>query len=115
MISKSRRIRRKEISYILSRGKRYNSSYFLVYIVKSDGLEENPSRFSFSVSKKVCKGAVGRNKLRRRGYSIISQNIEKIKPNHLFLFSFKKEAVAKSFSALEKDVLELLSLTLMLE
>lgn len=40
------------------------------------------SRFSVVVSKKVHKGAVGRNRIRRRLYEIIRQEIPKIHTPH---------------------------------
>lgn len=72
------------------------------------------SRFSFSVSKKVCPGAAKRNKYRRRGYSIISRYMKKINQGYFCFFSFKKGSVPAEFSVLEKEIKELLSTSLVL-
>jgi ribonuclease P protein component len=44
----------------------------------------------FSVSKKVVKTAVGRNKQRRRGYSAISKVYPTVKPGYFLFFVYKK-------------------------
>ncbi|KKR64856.1 MAG: hypothetical protein UU06_C0037G0014 [Parcubacteria group bacterium GW2011_GWB1_40_5] len=54
MISKKRRILRKDFAYILNNSKRYNTDNLLLFIApinSTAGREE--SRISFSVSKKV--------------------------------------------------------------
>ena len=115
MLPKKRRIEKKEFKYIISKGKRLNSDNLLLYIAKIDQKNiPKVSRFSFSVSKKVCKNAVDRNRLRRVGYSIIEKNIEKIIEKHLLFFVFKKNIISVKFDILEKEVLELLSNALML-
>lgn len=70
--------------------------------------DAQPSRFSFSVSKKVFKRAVDRNKYRRRGYGVISRNIKSIKPGFFYFFSFKKIDKKILFSDLEKEIINLL-------
>ncbi|MEQ1561330.1 MAG: ribonuclease P protein component [Nitrospira sp.] len=110
MLHKKRRISRKEFFYVLGQGKRYNSQHFLAYVF-FDKTKNKPtdSRFSFSVSKKVAKNAVDRNKLRRRGYSILSNILDKIEPDFMVLFSFKKGSDKVSFELLSKEVFGLLS------
>jgi len=106
MLPKKRRIQRSSFSNIFSRGKRHNSTNLLLYVATSD--KNEPSRFSFSVSKKVNKKAVDRNKLRRRGYSVVSRYLDKIKPNFLCLFSFKLGSGKIKFNELEKEIYSLL-------
>ena len=119
MLSKKRRILRKDLPYILTKGKRYNSKSLLMYVVKQQttvpeqssvrGSSSKLARFSFSVSKKIEKSAVKRNKLRRQGYSVIDRHIEQIKEGNLFFFVFKKGSNTITFNNLEKEVLQLLS------
>ncbi|TSC70546.1 MAG: hypothetical protein CEO12_267 [Parcubacteria group bacterium Gr01-1014_46] len=114
MLPKKRRIERKYFGQIMSQGKRYNSPSFTLYLAKMDvgnGLPD--SKFSFSVSKKVLKRAVDRNKLRRRGYSVISRNLKKIKPGFFVFFLYKK-GFEKDYSLLEKEINGLLSSTLVI-
>lgn len=62
-----------------------------LFLVKNVDYDEINSRICFSVSKKVVKKAVTRNRLRRMGYGGIAQKIDLIKNNKLILFSYKKQ------------------------
>jgi len=104
MLSKKRRISKKEIEVILKTGKRLNSPHLSLYISKTN---LGCSRFSFSVSKKVCPKAVDRNKYRRRGYSVI-QKINQIKPGYDCLFVFKKGSSGIKHDIVEGEISELL-------
>ena len=108
MLPSKRRIRKKEFSYILLNTKRFNSTHLLLSIAGFEQEQEKLSRFAFSVSKKVAKRSVDRNRLRRRGYSIISKYISDIKSGYFFVFSFKKGSEKITFIDLEKEILELL-------
>ena len=66
--------------------------------------ELSPSRFAFSVSKKVCKKAVDRNRLRRQGYSVVSKYLKQINPGYFYIFTFKKGSYPIPFSELEKEI-----------
>ncbi|MBA3733099.1 ribonuclease P protein component [Patescibacteria group bacterium] len=107
MLPKKRRISRKEFPHILSTGKRFNSQSLLLYLAldKTNIL----SRFSFSLSKKTCALATERNKYRRQGYSLITENLKRIKPGFLLFFSFKKGSLPISYDKLRAEVEELLS------
>ncbi len=109
MLRKEQRIRRKEYTPLLNQGKRYNSPHLLLYVAENNSSKN--SKFSFSASKKVYKFAVGRNLLRRRGYSVINKLIKETKPKYLCFFSFKKGSYDISYQVLEKEIKELLSLS----
>ena len=71
---------------LLSNGtKTFKSNLFLLRFVSKDG----PSRFCFSVSKKIAKSAVVRNKMRRAGYRSLEKHFPEISSNILALFSFR--------------------------
>ncbi len=106
MLPINRRIPRKDFPFILQSGRRINSPHILAYILKID--TESPSRFSFSVSKKVAINAVDRNKYRRQGYSIISKLTPHIQAGYKVFFSFKKGTGQFSFKILESEVISLL-------
>lgn len=109
MLPKTRRISKKEFPNLMKNSRRFNSPHFLLYLSKNnENKPQNNSRFSFSVSKKVCKEAVSRNKLRRRGYAVIEHIIERIKPGLLCFFVYKKDLGNESFSFLEKEINTLL-------
>ena len=105
MLPKNRRIPRKDFPYILKTGKRFNSPHFLLYVAKNE--QENKSKFSFSVSKKVYKKASDRNKYRRRGYSAVSKQINNIADGHLYFFSFKKGKYPVKFTELQDEIISL--------
>ncbi|KKQ73795.1 MAG: hypothetical protein US96_C0052G0004 [Candidatus Woesebacteria bacterium GW2011_GWB1_38_5b] len=71
---------------LLSQGARFKNSLFLLKFSPIDG----SSRFCFSISKKITKSAVVRNRLRRLGYRLLTKHISLIKPNTLVNFSFMK-------------------------
>ncbi|MSU45153.1 MAG: ribonuclease P protein component [Candidatus Zambryskibacteria bacterium] len=110
MLPKKNRISRREIEVILKNGSRYNSPNLLMYLYKN-GKEKKlqNSQFSFSISKKISKNAVDRNKQRRRGYSVINKHIDKIKDGYYCMFVFKKGSGSIKYENLEKEILELLS------
>lgn len=69
-----------------SGAKFYQSDIFLFkYLEKKDN-----KRFCFSISKKVAKKAVLRNRLRRWGYDGVRTYLEGIKNNVIILFVYKK-------------------------
>ncbi len=107
MLPKSRRISREEFSSILKAGKRYASSHFTLYVAQNKANLKKPSQFSFSVSKKIAKSAVERNRLRRRGYSAIKGLVKEVKHGYLLMFSFKNKTV--SVESIHKELGELLS------
>ncbi len=59
------------------------------------------SRFSVVVSKKVHKSAVGRNRIRRRLYEVIRQEIPKIKsPHDVAVMVFSSEVMTMPYDEL---------------
>ena len=82
-----------------------------MYLVKNT--KEEKSKFSFSVSKKIAKSAVFRNKLRRQGYASVREFLSKIEDGYLFFFSIKSVS-GLDYKTLKKEVFELLSSSLVL-
>ena len=113
MLPKERRISKKNFPYILSESRRYNSHHLLLYLSKIEGGSKKMSQFTFSVSKKVSKLAVNRNRFRRQGYSVV-ERIPNIKPGYFCFFTFKNTLNLK-YSQIEAEIVELLSLSGMLE
>jgi ribonuclease P protein component len=85
MLPKDKRVPRKMFS-LLSPAKTVNTSLFLLKFVLLKGKEK---RFCFSVSKKVAKNAVVRNRWRRKGYHFLEKYIPEIKNGTLAVFYFK--------------------------
>jgi ribonuclease P protein component len=130
MLAKKKRIGKEFFSVCFPDSRRFNSPHLTLTVVKSknwtNGQSEEvsngraqrtdnvgtgtPSRFAFSVSKKVCKLAVDRNRLRRQGYSIVGKHLAEIPDGFLFFFSFKKATYPVSSVELEKEICGLLSI-----
>jgi ribonuclease P protein component len=89
MLSKSRRISKADFPYILAQGRRFNSEHLLLYSAPMKNTAE-PSRFSFSISKKVAAKASDRNRQRRRGYASLHNLLPFLKTGSFSFFSFKK-------------------------
>jgi ribonuclease P protein component len=113
MLAKNRRIGKEFFSVRFPDSRRFVSTHLLLTVVKNENKNESekqPSRFAFSVSKKVSKRAVDRNRLRRQGYSIVGKYLSEIPSGFLFFFSFKKSAYPVSSTDLEKEICGLLSI-----
>lgn len=109
MLPKKRRLTRKEIPLLL-RGKRSGSEHIIMYVLEnSENVLKHSGKFSISVSKKVAKKAVDRNKIRRRGYVIIMDNLKKINPKNDYLFTLKSGTMTLSYQNLREEILKLLS------
>ena len=106
MLPKNRRIEKKLFSVFSQNSRRLNSPHLFLSVSEN---KNNPSRFAFSISKKICKHAVDRNRYRRQAYSIIQNQLKKITDGFLFLFSLKKTTSRISFGDLEQEIKSLLS------
>lgn len=64
------------LRYVYANGKAVRTPALTLKSVKND--RRSHSRISVVVSKKVCKGALGRNRIRRRVYEHVRQNIDRL-------------------------------------
>lgn len=72
---------------LLKGAKVFKNNLFLLRLVYNQEKGQS-SRFCFSVSKKISKKAVIRNKIRRAGYRLLKPLLPSIKSNTLIIFSF---------------------------
>ena len=84
--------------------KSFKNNLFFLKLVPNN----SSSRFCFSISKKVAKNAVTRNKLRRVGYKFLAGFVPEIKSKVLVIFSFRfipktQEEIFKNLEAILKD------------
>lgn len=86
MLPKNRRIPRKMFPLLAKGAKVFKNKLFLLRFIQ--GKDKN-SRFCFSISKKVAKSAVVRNRMRRAGYRLLTKYIPQIKSNTIALFAFQ--------------------------
>ena len=109
MLPKNKRIPRKMFP-LLNGAKVFKNKLFLLRLVSNNEPNNKESCFCFSVSKKVAKSAVARNRLRRAGYQLLEKYIPKIKPNTLAVFSFRtmpqnNDDIIKNLSSILNDSL----------
>jgi len=106
MFPKNRRIPRKMFPLLSKGAKTFKNNLFLLrFVLKSD---HKISRFCFSISKKVAKNAVVRNRMRRAGYRLLKTYLSDIKPEVVALFSYRivpknDEEIIKNLESILKD------------
>jgi ribonuclease P protein component len=104
MLPKNQRVPRKMFPLLSNGAKVFKNGLFLLKFVPQNG---NSSRFCFSISKKVAKSAVVRNRLRRAGYRALEKYIPQIKSKIIAVFSFRTVSqggdIEKSLGSILKE------------
>jgi ribonuclease P protein component len=101
MLPKRSRLTRKDIPLVLKGQTRHSASFTLRFKRSETG----SPRFAVVVSKKVAKGAVERNTLRRRGYAALSEALQGAGAPPLSGALFmKKEGVSTPYAALLAEI-----------
>lgn len=95
-LKKEEKLNKKEISLILKTGKKFYNKLFTVYYKDSEN-----TKFGISLRKGI-KGAVKRNKLKRRLREIIRKNFLK-KNKEIFLIA-NKDTTGFTYCDLEKEI-----------
>ena len=98
MLPKSSRIPRALFKPLLESRQYFNSEHFSLRVASSDTV-----RIAISVSKKISKSAVVRNKIRRRAYSVFRNTISTLKPG-LYLVVAKQNAQKMKGKDLENEL-----------
>ena len=98
---KKKRVTKKLFDQVIKEGATLSGSFFVFkYIYKY-----NSPTYAFVTPKKLKINAVKRNRLRRRGYSIIRE----IPLNKgLGIFFYKKESLGVDLGMLKKDIIDIL-------
>ncbi len=99
MLPKKERLSREEFNRFFSVGKRFQTpSLQVVYA------PHTTFHASVVVGKKVAKGAVLRNKIRRRIYDIVRRHKSMYQDKGVFIFFTKAGIEKKSYAQLKEDV-----------
>ena len=106
MSKTKQKVTRDLFATVLAKGRIYHSPHLSFRIHTTS--QEETSAFSFVVSKKVARLAVSRNRLKRRGRSVIKKIEHCIHKPYIGAFFFKKGSVKISFQELEEEILQLL-------
>jgi ribonuclease P protein component len=92
------------LRYVYKNGTAIRSHLFTVKYVPNSHRKHH--RFSIVVSKKVYKGAVGRNRIRRRLYEIIRSELPKMERVHdVAVIVSSSEVISLPFSELNEALL----------
>ncbi len=104
MFPKKKRVTKKLFDEIIKKGSTFSGYFFNFRYINNKDLP----RYAFVVPKKISKKAVERNKLKRRGYSIIREY-----PilNSMGVFFYKKNGVKASFLDIKNDIVSILKKT----
>jgi ribonuclease P protein component len=110
MIPKANRINRENFEKVMKKGGFLNSSLFSLRFLKNP---EKTTHLSVVVAKKVAKTAVLRNKVRRRGYSILRKLLKESKnplagQAYFIILFAKKGAEVSTFLDTSADIQKLL-------
>ena len=100
MLPRSKRISIQLFKDIVHKGEVIHSPYFIARCVKSD----KKSRFAVSVSKKVAKTAVLRNKIRRQVYSIIRDIFPSLSANQKVVLMMKSGVDKASLNSIKLEI-----------
>lgn len=101
MLPSSKKLHKSEFPPILKGGKVIHSPHLYARVIPSDNL-----KLAFVVPKRAIKGAILRNKIKRKGYNILKD--QEIKPIKAIFFA-KKGVEKLTFPKLEEEILDILS------
>ncbi|MFC1775287.1 ribonuclease P protein component [Patescibacteria group bacterium] len=107
MLPRSRKISRDEFPQDFHSGYKFHSDNLFLLTIK----QKDPyftTKFSFVVSKKVSKSAVKRILLKRRGYNVVENLINGVKPGFLCVFHLKKGAEVLKYKEINDQIVDLL-------
>lgn len=106
MLAKEKKLRSYEHIYVIKKGKRNNQELFtLVY--KENGLDT--TRCSLTVSKKVAKKAVIRNKIKRKVFNFLNKTYPQFRLGFDTVIIIQKNFLDKNFQEIEKELITLMN------
>ncbi|MDP3735263.1 MAG: ribonuclease P protein component [bacterium] len=105
MLPKKHRLTRAQVAEIVRRGTAFHSPHLTLRVLPSP---DGSYRFGFAAGKKVSRGAVGRNRLRRRGYGALERLLPASPPRLEGIFFFKPGSLALTPSELNVEIESLL-------
>jgi ribonuclease P protein component len=74
---------------VYRQGKRYQSHHLIIKVLSPEDDQMIPTRFGISISKKVCKKAVTRNRLKRQIKAVIRTLLPQISPGWQIIIMVK--------------------------
>ncbi|OHA18909.1 MAG: ribonuclease P protein component [Candidatus Taylorbacteria bacterium RIFCSPHIGHO2_01_FULL_45_63] len=112
MLPRRQRISRALFQELLKKGVSFHAGNLSLRVLKKDAREPH---FAFVVPNNVSKKAVARNRLRRRGYSIVEKYLPLLKTQNVSMAFFcKKGLEKKTFNDFRSEINALLKKTSLL-
>jgi ribonuclease P protein component len=106
MLPRKARLRKREdFNLVYKKGKLFSVKILKLFILSKD---ESLQRCGFSISKKISKKAVVRNKIKRRLSHAFREEYIQLKDNIDLVFVAKPEIVDQDFKYIKKSVKSLL-------
>ena len=106
MLARELRVKkRQDFDSVYKKGKSYSCKYLKVYVLSTDLPIQ---RFGFSISKKVSKRAVDRNKLKRQISFIIREELHSLKSNIDLVFVLRSSILDLPFAEMKSNINNLL-------
>lgn len=110
MLPSPNRIKQKEFPVLFKGGRSIHTPFFtLNYGDIPVNIPVRGPKVTIVVSKSVAKGAVDRNKIRRRIYGSLQKHKKLLKNKGFYIFLAKKEAASAPFKSIEQALTETLS------
>jgi len=103
MLAKKYRFKNFNFQKLINQGQKAKNRYFLIYYLKN----ENQKKFAVLVKKDYSKKAVIRNKIKRRIFEILRNNLNKINNGYYLIIVFKECQFLK-FTELQNELLKIL-------
>lgn len=106
MLARELRVRkRQDFDSVYKKGKSFSCKYLKIYVLSTDLPKQ---RCGFSISKKVSKKAVERNKLKRQISFILKEELKILKNNVDLVFVVRNSILDLPFNEIKFNVKELL-------
>ncbi len=104
MLPSSHRLSTSDVSEIMKKGRFTHTPLFSIRLIESEGV----TLIGAIVPTKVCKNAVGRNKLRRMIYLSVRKIYKNIKPNFKMAILAKSGALGQNQETVDLGIKEVL-------
>ncbi len=99
---------RQDFEAVYKRGKRYSDSHLTLITLTSEQQEVKASKFGISISLKVSKKAVIRNRLKRQIRGVLRSVLEEITPGWRVIIIVKPKAIECKYEHFLRELKELL-------
>jgi len=116
VLPKTHRLKRREdFNAVYQKGRRFHSKHLTVLVLAdpppqgAGPLDHSPSRFGISISQKVSKRAVVRNRIKRQIRAILREFLPHLRAGRRLVISVRPDAVRCEYSEFLRELRKLLT------